>query len=103
MKKPVETKTIAATGGAVGGAGVLGTLLLWTYGAWLGGAGWDASNVEKALASVPGPVSAAILSVAGGLVAFVSGYLAPHTFRADLVPDEPDEGYEPEHAAPGVR
>lgn len=83
MTNKVETKVVAAAGGA-GGGSVVGTFVLWLLGAWAWKAGFGADQVETALAAVPAPVSSAVLVLIGTVGALIAGYAAPHTERTPV-------------------
>ena len=78
MKK-LETKVIAATGGAAGAAAAISPFILWLLGVNVWHASSAAGKAAEAVAAVPAPVSGAVLFVITGLVTLVLGYTAPHT------------------------
>jgi hypothetical protein len=53
----IETKVVSATAGSGAGA-VVSTFIVWLLGATIWDAGTGASDVDKAIAAVPTPVSA---------------------------------------------
>lgn len=85
MKKPIETKVISATGGAIGGGGVISTFALWLLGAIFWHGGWSADTASTAIGAVPGPVQALTIAVVAGISTYVAGYLAPHTSTSPSV------------------
>lgn len=85
MKK-IEAKVIAATGGSVGGAGVVSTFVLWLLGITVWGVPWTADKASEAIGAVPGPVQVLTVAVIGGLITFIAGYTAPHTNQEPTPP-----------------
>jgi hypothetical protein len=85
MKAPIESKVLAATGGA-GLGGAFGTFVLWLLGVTFWHSSAAADQATTAVASVPEPVGALIVIVVAGVGALISGYVAPHTSRPDLHP-----------------
>jgi hypothetical protein len=83
MKAPIETKVIAAAGGA-GLGGAVGTFALWLLGVLFWGSPASADKATVAVASVPEPVGALIVIVVSLVGAAFAGYRAPHTPRPDL-------------------
>lgn len=83
VTKIIESKVaIAAAGGGVGG--VLATFLLWLLGVTLWHVSASAGSADLAIAAVPAPVSAVLLTVLPAALSLLGGYLAPHTARTDL-------------------
>lgn len=82
----VESKVIAATGGAVASGGVVSTFVLWAMGVAFWGAPGAAGSASDAIAAVPGPIIGLVTAVVGGVITFVSGYYAPHTPKQDVPP-----------------
>lgn len=102
MTNRVETKVIAAAGGA-GGGGVFGTLILWVLGASLFGAGWGADQVEAALAAVPSPIVNILPPLLAAAGALAAGFSAPHTPRTPLEIAAEIPAYDPRHDDPTVQ
>ena len=71
---PVSTKVIAALAGA-GFGSALGTGLVWLLGAALWHGGWEAGQVDAAIAAVPGPVSVLVIMVVSAACSAVPGYV----------------------------
>lgn len=84
VKRPTETKVVAATGGAAGG-GVVAGFIVWLLGITIWGAPWDAAHESSALAAVPLVVAVLVTSAVGAVSAYIAGRRAPHTPRPDLV------------------
>ena len=83
MKGPVEAKVYAAlAGGGIGGA--LGSFLLWLLGVSVWHVSSSAPQSAAANAAVPPPVADLLLILLPGGLAWLAGYLAPHTPRPDL-------------------
>lgn len=68
------SKVVAATAGA-GVGSVLANLALWALGVAAWGAGGDAQGATEAVAAVPWPVAATVLTIVPAGFAFVSGYV----------------------------
>jgi len=71
---PTRPKVIAAALGAGVGA-PLGAFLVWLLGVLVWHASSAAADVDAAIAAVPAPVSALLLSVLAAGSAFVAGYV----------------------------
>jgi hypothetical protein len=80
--KNVETKVIAAAAGS-GFGGALGGFVLWLLGVLVWGAPSDAQHAASAATAVPEPVSSLVVVVLAIAGAYLAGYAAPHTVRAD--------------------
>lgn len=80
---PVETKVKAGAIGAVGG-GVASQVILWFLGCAVWGVPWDASHVDNAIASVPGPLFGLVAMLIPAVASYWAGYQARHTPRPDL-------------------
>lgn len=80
MNAPVETKVVAAAGGAGGGA-VFAQFVAWLLGVTVWHVGFDADKAGDAVAAVPAPVYAMIALVVTILGGAIGGWLAPHTPR----------------------
>jgi hypothetical protein len=83
MKAPIETKVIAAAGGA-GLGGAFGTFVLWLLGVTFWHSSAAADKATEAVSSVPQPVAALIVIVVALIGSAIAGYVAPHTSRPDL-------------------
>jgi hypothetical protein len=75
---PVRAKVLAATAGAGIGT-ALGTFLLWLAGVFIWHAPSTADAADAALAAVPAPVSALVLTVLSAGVSFLGGWLKHDT------------------------
>lgn len=89
MKRPVETKVIAATAGSAVSGSTVGTFVVWLMGVTFWHASTDADKATAAIAAVPIPVVALVLLIVGSVGAGVAGYLAPHT-PVIAIPVQPD-------------
>lgn len=69
----LSPKVVAGTAGAGAGA-IVTTAATWALGAGVFGGGWDAANVEAAMASVPAPLVALLALAVGVLFTFVPAW-----------------------------
>lgn len=69
-----RAKVLAAAAGAGFGA-ALGTFLTWLLGVTVWGASFTAENADVALAAVPAPVSALLVSIVSAGASFTGGYI----------------------------
>lgn len=76
-----ETKVISAGLGAPLG-GALAAYVTWQTGVMFFGASKDAGKAVDAVAAVPTPLAALLGFICVGGVAYLAGWLAPHTMRA---------------------
>jgi hypothetical protein len=100
LRKIIETKVIASTGGA--GAGVvLSPFILWLLGVIVWHVPSDAAHAIAAVAAVPTPVVGIVGIIAIPGITFLSGYRAPHTDRTPA-PAAPDAAPAIVDAAPAI-
>lgn len=79
-KRKVEAKAIAApVGGSLGGA--LTSFILWLLGVLVWHVPSASSSAGDAIAAVPWPVTALLVIIIPGGLAYVAAWLAPHTPR----------------------
>lgn len=69
----LSPKVVAGSAGAGAGA-IVTTATVWALGAGAFGAGWDAANVEAAMAAVPAPLVALVALVLGVGLTFIPAW-----------------------------